>query len=271
MKRTVSITLVHIISNKEYDEIVLPWLPESYEIEAPQNNVSLNIETVGDMTLFGNPGLKTLELTSYFPENDYGFQDTKITMKPMEYINKLKEWKEDKHPTLVLISNIVGEDDDKTTSDEKFYATIESLKYGQDDATGDIKYTISLKEYRYTSRIVKKLTPTKHVVVKGDTLKKLAKKYFGKTSKKYTDTIYKKNKAIIEKAAKGCWLYKNKYGFTVTFYKPTGRELVWIAKNKYKRIKHPYKSSKNGKILIPGITLIIKEEWITKEYSTEGE
>ena len=84
--------------------------------------------------------------------------------------------------------------------------TIESFSYGEQDATGDIYFTVLLKEYKKitvkkaskkntSKRSTKKSTKKKHTVKKGDTLWKIAKKYYGKGSK--YKKIYNANKKKI--------------------------------------------------------------------------
>lgn len=88
-----------------------------------------------------------------------------------------------------------------TDTDINMTCTMEEMKYSQNDTTGDVNYTLSIKEYRNPEkRIAKKTTKTKYKVKTGDTLAKIAYKHLGKTS--YKSTIYDQNKRAIEAAFK---------------------------------------------------------------------
>ena len=102
---------------------------------------------------------------------------------------------------------------------------ISSFSYGEEDGTGDIKYKLSLIEYRapkYTKPKKKKTSKTAasttkknikqgtkrensktkakvHIVSGNDTLWSISKKYYGTGS--YANKIYEANKTIIERTA----------------------------------------------------------------------
>lgn len=121
--------------------------------------------------------------------------------------------------------------------------SIESFEYGEEDSSGDVAFTLNLKEYVTVSystskkktsngkkvtkksnskkRSTKSTKTTKYTIKKGDTLWKIAKKKTGKSSN--WKKIYKKNKTVIEKAAK----------------------------------KHGRRSSSNGRYIYPGTKLVI--------------
>ena len=101
---------------------------------------------------------------------------------------------------------------------------ITSFQFGEDDGTSDITYSITMKDYRppkYTetveggpgtckngekkpekenSRSDNKPKKKIHTVKGNDTLRSIAKKYYGSGS--YANKIYNANKTVIEKAAK---------------------------------------------------------------------
>jgi nucleoid-associated protein YgaU len=202
---------IHLYSESE--DMQLPVLPASFEVSDDQNNETVVIHTQGEVNLLGKSGLRTMEITSMFPANDYAWLDVDAD-EPFSYIDTLKKWKDD--------GKIIGLH--ITDTDIKWNVTIESLKYSEDDATGDVSYTISLKEYRSLEvRVTKKIKTINYTVKNGDTLAKIAYKYLGAT--KYKKQIYEQNKKVIEKMAK-------KKGKT---------------------------SSKHGKYLYKGTKLVIKE------------
>ena len=220
-------------ANKD-ERIQLPVVPASFQIDDGQNNVVVNITSMGDANLPGKKALRELILTSFFPDQDYGFLVGERKDDPYEYI----EWLRERKNNGVIMRVIV------TGADINFTCLIEKLEYGEDDASGDVNYSISLKEYIVIDPAagedtgddgggrVDKPKPKTYTVKKGDTLKKIAKKYLGSASKsKY---LYKKNKKVIEKAFKKWKKQQKKKGKTVK------------AKN-----------SQNGKYLIKGTKLVL--------------
>lgn len=226
-------------ANKD-ESIQLPVLPASFNISEAQNNVVVNITSLGDANLPGKRALRELTLSSFFPNQDYGFLVCERKKDPYDYISWLRERKRKGTIMRIII----------TGAHINFTCLIEKLEYGEDDASGDVNYTIELKEYRElesseskssnsgsssgtkSSGRVSKSKPKTYTVKKGDTLKKIAKKYLGSASK--SKSLYKKNKKVIEAA------FKN-----------------WKKKQKKKGKKVKAKNSKNGKYLIKGTILTL--------------
>lgn len=199
--------------NNGNDKIRFPVLPSSFKIGTSQNNTSENVHRKGEINLLGERNLETVELSSFFPAQEYDFCQYKgFNTNPYTYINKIKDWKQNKiTPTLVITGR----------ADFNKYISIESLEYGEEDGSGDAAFTISLKEYitisysetkKKTSggkkvkkksgkkRKSKSKKTIKYTVRSGDTLKKIAKSKTGKSAN--ASKIYAKNKSVIEKAAK---------------------------------------------------------------------
>ena len=190
------------------EKITLPFLPNSYEIQSPQNNETLVTANGTEITLIGKRGLRTISWSSWFPKGKPDYVVGSYTGKPMSYMNKLGKMK----GKIVdfMISGIAN-----------YQVTIENLTYGQDDGTGDIYYNIELKEYggaevektakkqkketvnKTSSKVKKPATTTKtkevksqtYIVKKGDTLTGIAKKLTG-TSANWK-AIYNANKKVI--------------------------------------------------------------------------
>ena len=205
--------------------IQLPVVPSSFSVEDGQNNVVVNINNLGDANLPGKKALRELTLSSFFPNQDYSFLVCERKENPYEYIDWLRLRKNEGTILRVIISG----------ADINFMCLIEKLEYGEDDASGDVNFQIELKEYVTlkssehiieTNDRVNKPKPKTYTVKKGDTLKKIAKKYLGSASK--SNSLYIKNKKVIEAAFK-------RY------------------KKKHKKIKA--KNSQKGKYLIKGTKL----------------
>lgn len=213
------------------ESIQLPVVPASFSIDDGQNNVVVNINNVGEANLPGKKALRELSLSSFFPAQDYSFLVCDRKEDPYEYIT----WLRDRKNAGTILRVII------TGADINFTCLIESLKYGEDDASGDVNFTIDLKEYvtlvkaeskNKTARITK-AKPKTYTVKSGDTLKKIAKKYLGSASK--SKQLYKKNKKVIEDAFKK-WKQK---------------------KNKKKKGSVKAKNSQNGKYLVKGTKLVL--------------
>ncbi len=191
--------------------IQLPIKPASFQVSFENTHQTVNVQTRGDVTILGKKGLKTFSLESFFPAHNYPFADYKKDRNPWEYVKEILGWQED--PIQFVIT--------KTKINKK--VIIKSFEYGEEDGTGDIKYSLTMEDYRppkYTKPVkavlepvsTTKKKPTKknnrtdnktkkkvHTVSGNDTLWSIAKKYYGSGS--YYTKIYNANKTIIEKTA----------------------------------------------------------------------
>lgn len=229
---------IHLVNINRAADLQLPVLPSTFEVQDKQNNETVTVHTIGEVTLLGKTGLRTVSLESHFPARkplylSGAFHDDPYTY----YVDKLKKWKDagDILEIHVTLTNI------------DWQCTINEFNFSEEGGSGDIKYTIALTEYKSPAgRVKKKTTTIKYTVRKKDTLKSIAKKYLGKTS--YSKSIYSQNKSVIEKAWKK---YAKKRNKAIQAY------------NK----KHPRKkkkllklSSNKGKRLAAGTKLVIKQK-----------
>lgn len=177
------------LKHSDSDKFKLPVTPESFEIAVNHVNTVVNVISVGEINLLGKTGLKSVSLSSFFPAQDYNFSKADRD-KPKSYVNKLEKWRKNNTLIRFIISGVIN-----------MQCSIESFTWGEKDGTGDIYYTVTLKEYRKVSvkkRTTKKIKATTHKIKKGETLAKIAKKYYGKSSASYRNKIYNANKKIIK-------------------------------------------------------------------------
>lgn len=177
------------LKHTDSDKFKLPVTPSSFEVSVSHKNTVVNVINLGEINLLGKTGLKNISLSCFFPSQDYNFSKADRE-DPQWYINKLEKWRTSNTLIRFVISDVIN-----------IQCTIESFTWKMQDGTQDIYYSLTLKEYRTVSakkRSVKKTKATKHKVKKGDTLNKIAKKYYGSSSKAYRDKIYKANKKIIK-------------------------------------------------------------------------
>ena len=131
-----------------------------------------------------------MTIESFFPNQDYSFCLYKGYPKPYECIKLLLTWKDSGKTIRVIV----------TGTPINYAMAIESLTYSEVDGTGDVYFTLELKEYKFikttiatttTSRIIlttpttqreTKPLATHYTVQKGDTLWLIAKKVTGEGS-----------------------------------------------------------------------------------------
>ena len=188
------------------DKFMLPVNPESFTFTEKHNNTSVNVNSIGEVNLLGKRSLREGTISSHFPKRNRNYANNSGRQAPYTYINKLRTWKSSGKPIQLII----------TGTEINFPVMIETLKYGEQDGTGDVYYDLTLKEYRAVEikktklkekkKTTKKSTPkrttnnkkkTKTYTVKsGDCLWNIAKKFYGNGSQ-YTK-IYNANKGKIK-------------------------------------------------------------------------
>ena len=180
------------IDNVQY---VLPVPPSSWEIEGSNNVGSTSVINFGEMNNGSQPNLRTTSISSFFPIKNLGFISSSKFKDRYEYVEAFDKARE--KGTIV----------EYQITDANVYmnCVITSFKYGEDDYTGDIKYTLDLKEDKSIELVnkdgkvdAKGYVPENSVygyyweVKEGDTLLKIAKSAYGDSSK-YTDIMAKNN------------------------------------------------------------------------------
>ena len=168
--------------------IKLPVLPNGYTISTGQNNQVINTVSGGEILLKGKPKLKTIEITSFFPKSKtHGGYSARSKFKPpLALINLIGKWRKDAQVVRLIISE----------TNINMLTLIDSFDYGQEGGSGDFNFSISFTEYKNAT--VKKsngkkttllggretkMLGTTYTVKPGDTLKKIAKKQLGSSSK----------------------------------------------------------------------------------------
>lgn len=173
--------------------------PEDFTVTVAHRNTVVNVVELGDINLIGNTGLREVTLSSFFPAKNYNFSYNVGRKKPITCVNLLEKWRKSGKPVRVIITDLLNME-----------ATIESFSWGERDATGDIYYSIYLKEYKKikvkktkgkktTTRATKapeSNTGKTYTVKKGDCLWNIAKRFYGNGSQ-YTK-IYNANKDKIK-------------------------------------------------------------------------
>lgn len=218
---------IHLSWNNQTEGFIIPVNPESIEVKEEGQGKTYNIvgkggntdETrAGEVNVIKSPKLKEVSFSSIFPNQIYPFVKDVPLFVPMHYINLIRKWSESKHPirfifagsynALATASNIAD------LSDLNFPASIESFTWKEvAGGSGDIEYTLSLKEYVFYaarsvipttladgSTVLKKepplrpderIRPQTVTLQANDSLSKaiynVSKKYFGQGEKRSRD------------------------------------------------------------------------------------
>lgn len=182
-------------------ELCLPVLPPEYTISSGQINTTVNINALGEINLLGKKGLRAVSFSSFFPQRRESYCEYSGIDDPEEYIAMLEDMKQN-GPLELLMTGIVD-----------MNVSIEDFEYGESDGTGDISYTINLKEHPTISipvSVIVAETPVPedsgardttgkdktatYTVVKGDTLSGIARKLTGSAN---WQPLYNANKGTI--------------------------------------------------------------------------
>ena len=183
-------------------ELQLPVKPTEFNVTVAHRNTVVNVLQLGDLNLIGKTGLREIPLSSFFPAKDYNFSNNTERKSPRTCVEQIEKWRNSGKPVRVIITDTLNME-----------ATIESFVWGEKDATGDIYYTMALKEYKKPK--AKKATEngislgstreTKapesssgktYTIKSGDCLWNIAKKFYGNGAQ-YTK-IYEANKDKIK-------------------------------------------------------------------------
>ena len=188
--------------------IRIPVVPAEYTVTSEQDNTSVTVCNLGEVTLRGKRKLQQISFSSFFPRHyDSGYCDVRLK-SPITMVKKVEKMKRAGSVKLIITGIL------------SMKVTIESFEWGENDGTGDISYTLSMKEYRTVSipasvlvkeqpaqpaaaggdggtsgRDQPETTGTQSYTVKsGDSLSAIARKLTGSTN---WQAIYEQNKAVI--------------------------------------------------------------------------
>lgn len=183
------------------DVLTLPITPASYEWTTGKNMETINISELGDVYLPGGRSRHSGSIDCLLPFRDYPFIIAGAILDPGYYLEPLRYWAAEKIPVRYIV----------TESDINALVYIESVTAKEQDGTGDVYCTISLREYvdleaqevatlnttRYTGNSGRKSDAAKdiayHRVVSGDTLSMLCRRTYGDGTASYYNALAKYN------------------------------------------------------------------------------
>ena len=124
--------------NQENTWLQLPVPPSSYSLKLGNNNTIINVESVGEVNILGDSKLSEISFESFFPAQEYNFCAYSDIPTPFECVSQIEAWRKSKKPIRVIL----------TDTDINDLYSIETFEYGEKDGTGDIYFTLALKQYK---------------------------------------------------------------------------------------------------------------------------
>lgn len=172
-----------VILKSSSAELVLPVTPQSFTVSSSNNVQKISIHQLGDVNLWGQPGLCDITITSFFPssERSYAFNGG-YTGNPYGAVELINGWMKNREVLRYIISD----------TPVNIPVMPAGLEYGEDGGTGDVEYTLTLKEYRSMEAVEVSASGAgreaenepvtqeqSYQVQSGDTLWAIAQKYYG--------------------------------------------------------------------------------------------
>ena len=212
---------MEIYLGTDTDKIRFPVVPSVIGVNRSNNIDTQSVLKLGEVPIFNGTSLKTIELTSFFPNQEYSFCDYTGFMKPYEFSEKIQSWMYEGEPVRIIV----------TDTPINMQCLIQQFDTVEQDGTRDLYYTLSLLEYRpievpkindNSNNINNNSTSNKtnrpttqnnsssqksYKVVKGDSLYDIAQKHYGNGSL-YTK-IKEANKTKYPSLSKNNVIYSN--------------------------------------------------------------
>lgn len=121
------------------EKLQLPVPPASYSIKKSLNNSTVVVEGLGEVNFIGKPKLAEIpSIESFFPAQVYSFCQYSSFPTPKECTDLIEKWMASGKPIRYLV----------TGTSINTECSIEDFEYGEQDGTGDVYFTLTLKEHK---------------------------------------------------------------------------------------------------------------------------
>lgn len=188
-----------------------PVLPSDYKVSGSRGIETVNINAIGEVDLDGMSELRTITFSSFFPQHyDPSYCEFSRIKKPSRYIKQIERMMEGGIARIIITGTSIN-----------FPCRISSFDYEENDGTGDVTFSITLKEHRKvavskssviaeaagteqsggdisskdaTKREDTREMPKTYTVKSGDCLSSIARKLTGNSD---WHALYEQNKTVI--------------------------------------------------------------------------
>ena len=196
-------------------EMLFPIMPSSFNLEGSSTIHTSTVVKLGEVSVYGGNNLRRISIDSFFPSRKYHFVKTPSLQEPYDYVNQIRDWMNKGQDVRFII----------TETDINMLCFIESFEYGEQDASRDVYFSISLVECKIPKLLYENSNPTTntprpetpqdsqtsqqktHQVKKGDCLWSIAQRYYGDGS--LYPKIKEANKSKYPSLAKNNTIYTN--------------------------------------------------------------
>jgi hypothetical protein len=129
---------MEIYLGTDNDKIRFPVVPSSIGVSRSNNIDTQSVLKLGEVPIFNGTSLKTIELTSFFPNQEYSFCNYLGFMKPYEFSEKIQKWMYEGKPLRIIV----------TDTPTNMQCLIQQFDTVEQDGTRDLYFTLNLLEYR---------------------------------------------------------------------------------------------------------------------------
>ena len=128
----------HLVDTPNKIDFQFPILPEKYSLKTGNNNTIIIVEDLGEINLLGKTKLADIIIESFFPNQVYSVCQYTTFSKPYVIVKMIENWRTSSITPRLII----------TGTDVNMLVSIETFEHGEQDGTGDVYFTLTLKEYK---------------------------------------------------------------------------------------------------------------------------